>query len=61
MMIFWSILLIVVLVMLLRLVPAIRSEIGVVETPLEQLKYRYAAGELTTDEYEERRSRLHRQ
>ncbi|ARA94989.1 hypothetical protein AWN76_002485 [Rhodothermaceae bacterium RA] len=30
------------------------------DTPLETLQRRYAAGEITTEEYEERRTRLER-
>jgi putative membrane protein len=58
MMIFWSILLIVVAVVLLRLVPSLEPKGEERDTPLERLQRRYAAGDLTTEEYEERKHRL---
>ncbi|MEX0599924.1 MAG: SHOCT domain-containing protein [Rhodothermales bacterium] len=60
MMIFWSILLIVVLVMLLRLAPGLMPSTEEKETSLEKLQHQYASGKLTTEEYEERRRRLSR-
>lgn len=52
--IFW-IAIVVVIVLLLT-----RSQFGGSrrETPLEVLERRYAAGEISTEEYEERRARL---
>jgi putative membrane protein len=52
---FW-VLVIVLFFVLLRPVPRSRAETR--ETPLELLQRRYAAGEITTEEYEERKSRL---
>ena len=57
-MLFWTILIVVVLVMLLRLAPTLGQGPLWRETPLERLQRRYAAGELSTAEYEDRRRRL---
>ncbi len=50
---FW-IVLIVIFVALLRPVPRSRPP----ETPLQILQRRYAAGEISTEEYEERKAKL---
>lgn len=57
-MIFWSILLIVTAVVLLRLLPGLEPRSEERDTPLEGLQRRYAAGDLTTEECEERKHRL---
>ena len=54
---FW-VLFILLFFALLRPVP--RSKAPKRETALEVLQRRYAAGEITTDEYEERKARLQR-
>ena len=58
MMLVWATLLLFILVVLFRLVPNSRSTTAENRTPLEQLQRRYAAGDLTTSEYDERRRRL---
>lgn len=61
MMLFWLLLFIVMVVALIRLLPGWSSRLAPVdrpEMPLEQLQHRYARGEITTEEYERRRSRL---
>lgn len=57
MMVFWSILLIVVLVAVLRLAPDLFSG-AAPETPRDRLRRRYVEGELTTDEYDKQIRRL---
>jgi putative membrane protein len=39
-------------------VPVRRSNYRVMQSPLQILQARYAAGEITSEEYEERRSKL---
>jgi len=56
--IFWVILIVLLLTVVL---PRQRSTSQTQrETPLEVLQRRYAAGEISTDEYEEKKSRLER-
>lgn len=58
-MLFWALLLIVILVALFRLGPGwTDSTRAPRRTPLERLQDRYARGEISTEEYERRRSRL---
>lgn len=60
-MLFWALLLIVIIVALLRLVPGWSGTTRTPrKTPLEELQHRYARGELSTEEYERRRSQLER-
>jgi putative membrane protein len=56
----WLFWLLIIVLLFLMLRPGSRSKIGRRETPLEVLQHRYASGELTTEEYEERKSRLQR-
>lgn len=56
-MIFFSILLIVILVVISRLAPDL-LRFGEPESPLERLRRRYAEGEITTEEYDESVLRL---
>lgn len=63
MMLFWALLAIVFVVTLLRLMPGWSSRPaseGQPERPLEQLQHRYALGEITTEEYEKRKTTLER-
>lgn len=53
---FWVII-IVLFFWLLTPVPRKRAQVHR-ETPLEILQHRYAAGEISTEEYEERKARL---
>ncbi|MGK7294295.1 MAG: SHOCT domain-containing protein [Candidatus Wenzhouxiangella sp. M2_3B_020] len=61
-MIFWALLLVVLVWAVVRAVPQWTSQTGTPstqrETPLQILERRYADGEITTEEYEERKSRL---
>lgn len=52
---FWVLLIVAVLAYLL---PGARSRSQPGETPLERLQYRYANGEITAAEYEERKKKL---
>ena len=62
MMLFWALLLIVIFVALFRLVPGwLGTTRAPRKTPLEQLQHRYARGEISTEEFERRRSQLTRQ
>ena len=61
MMFFWILLLALVGWGLYRLFATRRSEAPARKTPLETLQHRYARGELSTEEYEERRQKLHDQ
>ena len=56
--VFW-VLLIVLFFVMLTPVPRKRAHLYR-QTPLEILQRRYAAGEITTEEYEERKARLER-
>lgn len=61
-MLFWALLLIVILVALYRLVPGWSGTTRAPRmTPLEQLQHQYARGEISTEEFERRRSQLIRQ
>lgn len=55
---FWILLIALVAWGLYRLFTTRRSEAPIRETPLEALQRRYAEGELSTEEYEERRRTL---
>jgi len=56
----WSFWLIAIVCFALFLVPVPRARYRQFEDPLRLLARRYAAGELTHEEYEERRARLER-
>ena len=56
---FWIVIL-VAFFALLTPVPRRRARMYQRETPLELLQRRYAAGEISTDDYEERKARLER-
>ena len=59
MLLFWTLLLIVVVVGLVRLLPGWTAPtLTARATPLEHLQQRYARGELSTTEYEQRVRRL---
>lgn len=55
--IFWMALLLIVVLLFWRGLSG-RNTTSRGETPLETLQRRYAAGELSTEEYEERKARL---
>jgi putative membrane protein len=54
----WWIIWIVAIVAIVLLITRSRSASPQRETPLELLERRYAAGEISTQEYEERKARL---
>ena len=59
---FWWLFWVILIVLFLWLaVPVSRKKVRAYrETPLDILQRRYAAGEISTEEYEERKSRLER-
>lgn len=56
--VFWIVMLVVLLALFSPLTPVQRGRRR--ETPLEVLQRRYAAGEISTEDYEERKAKLER-